>query len=664
MNRKTGRTGTARIALGVAAVLLMMPLSARATTATPVANATATSTFMRLTTGQGTAAVASDDVRSRGGADPQAFASLIAGAAADKQVGASERTATAKGQREQQTLTQRTLALDDMLTMGLLAASISTEVATDVTSNVAIEMGSVDIMNGFATIGGGSSDSTTIAREKNAEVQRTIAISGLHTFALGDLLAALGASPLDLACAAVQDLGAQLDVDTATACAQLDAASTAVAQATTTLTSARAQVVTTKDAALASIATTTTAKQAAEATLATLQQTRATLLSQQSTLQSQTAGLDRTTLQAQRTTQAALCATLIGALKTACEATLATMDAQLALFTQLDSVNAQLDANQASITSTTATIDAAIATLQSLNAQVDDLVAAIDTIDAAGTAQTTCNAATTSLDTVASSVPSLSSSMTTVKNTVQTACDLLSGTLEALIDAPLISMEDTAIAIHAIAKVDNPSVVVSGSIGTLSVGGQPPVAIDLSIGSNALPAVEALVQSKLNDIAALVGLDLPMPQFEFMVTDTNKGKRADGTWFAEGSVTAMRIHMPSATLSLPDLSPLAIVGNVTTLLPRAAALRASSLRGLDGIGARASTTLSPAITLDLATFDAASTFAPVASIVKPPAGGGDDTFGSTPVLPVTGTPDRAMFIAGIFLLTAAVGVRRLFLRAQ
>lgn len=639
------RRTTASLAVVAALVLtaLSMPLGAVAATTASSGEADATSTLMRLTTGDGTATLAADDAVARTGASPRAFAELVTGTTGTTRVGVASRDRNTKGSGTQ-TLAQQGFAIGTLLDMGLVGASVATSIEDGLaTSSVDVQIGDVDLMGGFARISGGSSMSDARVTNALAQTTRTVTVGGLETFALGDLLRALGASPLDLACAAVQDLGEATGVATAGACDQLDDVDGLIVSALAAVATQRAALVTLKDSTVTQIATTTTTLNDALA-----QQT--TLNAQKATLEAQTAGLNRSTIQAARDAQAAACVGLIGPLLTTCNAAVAALDAQLAPFVQLDSVNAQL-------ATVATTISTATATIAALNATLNDLIAAIAAVDAAAAVDATCAGVGDTLGTVTDVLPASSTTLDPIATNLAAACATLSATLRALIDAPLISMDGVDIAIDATARANTPTVEVTGTVGELKIGLLEPVAVDLSIGGDTVAQVQSLVSDTLDEIMSLLALDVPLPTFEFLVTDTDKGKRSDGTWFAQGSVTALRISMPAATLTLPDLAPLNVLDNATDLVPRTP-LAAGRSDGARYRSLYAVSATSPAITFDIGTFDATSLFSPSTG---GGGGGGSGTVGGGR-LPKTGVEDHALL--GLFLLAAAFAMRRLTLRAR
>lgn len=709
--------------IGGLLLAVFSPLSGAAVTteATPASGtANATSTLLSLTSGQNTISLARDEARSVAGRAPSAYALLVPGAAGATTVGKTEREATAKGS-SRQSVAEHGYTIAGLIELGLTAGSVSTAIGDDVSSAVNLDLGHVDMLDGFATIDGGSSDTTTLANDSLSRVQRAITISDLHTFSLGELFQQAGASPLDLSCTAVQNLGAQIGIDTASACAQLATAGSAVDAAKTLLSGAVDDVLSAKNDLLAEIAAVTATKDpiaaqieekeqdrtAANQAITTAQATKgaavaqrdtlneqlAPLQSQQSSLESQTAGLNRTTLQAQRDAQAALCSTLLlQSLIDACNQQVASLDAQLALFSLLDSVNAQIaqkntliaaateeitqsDAAIAAAHATIATLDAAIAslnaslasidaTLATLNEDLDGLVTALAMLDPFASVSATCGSVDHALTAVSNQIGSLAATMDPARATVESACAAITGRLNALMDAPLVQLDGVDIHLDAIAREGAPSILVSGTIGRVQVGGLAPVGVDLDLLGDGAANVRDLIQDKLDDVITLTGLGFPLPAFELMVTARASGKDGDGNWFARGSVTTLRIHMPSAVISLPSQPPLAVLGDGSTQIARITSRRVS------GSGAHLfADSSSPEIIFDVGTFNAASIFHPATgSDVDPNNNGGNggssattndpryNAAGSARRLPLTGVGAHGA-LAAFLLLGALIACR-------
>ena len=186
---------------------------------------------------------------------------LVPGSAGSTAVGRTEKQADGSGSSNE-TLASHSFVIPGLIDLGLANASVSTAVGSNITSAVNLNLGAVDMLNGFVTIDGGSSDTDTLANATKSRVRREITISGLHTFSLADLFREMGASPLDLTCGAVQDVGAEMGVDTAAACVQLAAAEQAVSDGKDLLSGAAADMLAAKNAVLDDI-TTATATQAA-----------------------------------------------------------------------------------------------------------------------------------------------------------------------------------------------------------------------------------------------------------------------------------------------------------------------------------------------------------------------------------------------------------------
>jgi hypothetical protein len=341
----------------------------------------------------------------------------------------------------------------------------------------------------------------------------------------------------------------------------------------------------------------------AQAQLASLQSQKSDLESQKASLESQIAGLG-------------------------CSLPLPPV-ACAALQSDLTNVNGQIASVDSQIDATQAQIDAAAA-------QLEGVLDGIDLVnDPVGG---TCDAAVGAAGSVADAVGgSLAGTLEGIATQLGSACDTLKGLLKGLLDAPLLQVGGVDVSIETVAREGQPVAAVTGKIGTLKVGVLDPVAVNLSVLGDKVAEIQGMIGDTLGEISKAVGLSLPIPTFELLVNETDKGERSDGTWFAEGSVTALRVHLPAAELTVPDIAPLGILGG--------GSLSAASLQA------------SPELTLDLGVFRAASEFKAAAAPSVPNAG--RTGVPSRHDLPRTGLGDGPLlWIAGVLCLSAAAVIRR------
>jgi len=101
---------------------------------------------------------------------------------------------------------------------GKVAAAIS---STKVSSAVDFTLANLNALGGFTNIGTTTSSTDSIVGTTSSTVSRDVSIGKFDVLDLRTLLGQLGVDPLALACAAVEDTGATLGVDTSAACSTL-----------------------------------------------------------------------------------------------------------------------------------------------------------------------------------------------------------------------------------------------------------------------------------------------------------------------------------------------------------------------------------------------------------------------------------------------------------
>jgi peptidoglycan hydrolase CwlO-like protein len=747
-----------KLAALVFPAVLLAPIAGDANPAAS-GTATATSTLVRLATSLGTVSVASDDAQARIGASPRAYAKFISGAAADKTIGAAERTTTSQGDRQTATIGDDSISIDDLLTIGTAGASISTEIEADgATSIVEAQVADASLFNGWLEFDGGISRTTARSFKDSSTVHREISIGGLRALSLGALLAALDVSPLDLTCDAIRQIGEDLGHDASSCNGLLEDVEASIAAAIAGLQSARDDVLAQRDAvtiaietaqaqlsglqdqltqdqadlataqdALASLIAQRAALQSQldgmQVTLADLQTSRTDLVAEIAALEAQTAGFVRATVQEDRD-DVTSCDSLTGLAQTLCQANLltstfpglattygidlsglgftaaraallASIDEVLAAFDSLDDANAELATVDAQIATLNAeiddvqdqiaTLDAQIAAkndeisdldaaidatqdqidtlgaqLDALNDELDALISALAVMDAAAPADTTCTATVEALETVAALEPTLAASMDALRDEVDGACGSLRDEVEALLDVPLITVDGITITLDISARVDAPAVAVTGTLGTVQIGENEPVVLDMPTGSDEIPVAQTMIADAIETITEHTGLGLAAPSLGFLVTASDAGRRSDGYWYAEGSVTFLRLSMPAGSVTVPDeppLGPLEGSGSQFVASSRIAAAGTgagafASARGL--LAAQSFDT--PPLSLDLAVFDAAGSYLPAANDTTPNDDDSSlDNGGARRRLPKTGEGYGLVLPALCFAAAALLG---------
>ena len=111
------------------------------------------------------------------------------------------------------------------ITNGKIANAIS---ATKVSSTVDFALANLNALAGFTNIGTTSSATDSVVGKSSSVVSRDVNIGDISVLDLGTLLDQLGVNPLAIACAAIEDVGATLGVDTSAACSTLSSVTGAI----------------------------------------------------------------------------------------------------------------------------------------------------------------------------------------------------------------------------------------------------------------------------------------------------------------------------------------------------------------------------------------------------------------------------------------------------
>jgi hypothetical protein len=189
------------------------------------------------------------------------------------------------------------------------------------------------------------------------------------------------------------------------------------------------------------------------------------------------------------------------------------------------------------------------------------------------------------------------------------------------------------------AAVGKPSATVSGTLAALKVGNLMPVGTTLSLTQTDLNDKVAAVRTKVTDVLDSLGIGLAVPDLQLMKTTAAKGRRSDGTWYANASLTALYFRLPSATVEVPTENPLGVLEGSGL----------SPVKPAKAPGAPRAPVTTPAITINAAKFTGAATFLP-------------DESG---LLPVTGIADGPVgVVMAMLLLTGAAMLRRYLLAVR
>ncbi|MCA1832459.1 MAG: hypothetical protein ABR548_12610 [Actinomycetota bacterium] len=431
--------------------------------------------------------------------------------------GGSKRAATNKTSSGKDSIGTGTKSVGGLASVTVAGGTVAASVTpAEVLSEVELRLASADLLSGLATLGTAATTTASDITSSRAKVDRTVTIGQAGLLSIGDLLTRLGISPLSLACAAVEEAGATLGVDTSDACSQLAAATAAIGNGQVSLDN----VVDSLTSVLASFS---------------LSQVQSDF----------------------NTVDALVC----GALDVVC---------------QNDAHQTIVDINSDGGYGATLPADfdgakaAMLARLQEILDDYGDISLTSDAVTDA--ASGTCADASDALGAVIAGVPSEAGSLQPVLDTLDVACGALASTLDDLLNTPLLSLTTLKVSLQAIATAVSPTATVGGTLASLKVGALAPVGVPLSLSSSDFEAAATTVKAAVSDVIDALALGLTAPEFDLMKTATSKGKQSDGTWYAKASLTAVHFKLPSQTIDVPSVDPLGILAGTGGL---AAPARAS-----------------------------------------------------------------------------------------
>lgn len=512
-----------------------------------------------------------------------------------------------------------TLPIGRYIDVDVTHASASASVNGAALSNVLVEISEAAVA-AVASARGIDYHASASSTRAYGLMTRDIELHQLELLHIRDLLDWLGLDILEYTCQDVAEIGGYMGLDAGAACDQLAAASTAIDDAVALIESIRDDAIALRDSTLDAIDAQDTLLAISQTAIANLQATRTQLLDE-------TAGLSESALQAQIAVLTPLCPTLIGAAQTACEADLAAATAGVAAFGQLAATEASLAAEQA----TADALSAAIDSLQSTLDLADLVLALLDGI-LAGQAPTCANAIA-ALEAAVTVVPGVAGPAATASQAVSDACALLQGTLDSILDTPLISMGRLGMHLRAESRKGKTVSTSTGFLSELQIANLATLSVTLEMTRAAREAVAEIATAQVVDILAAFGIDaegLSIGMLNFL-TDSTVDKNGSTTSFADGYILTM--HLPSMTINTPTSPPMGILGD-------------------GGITLGAGPVTTPPLTLDVARYTASSGF----SVLNVSGSSTGVTKGSNDTLPVTGVGD-SLFLATGFLAAAAL-IRR------
>ena len=269
-----------------------------------------------------------------------------------------------------------------------------------------------------------------------------------------------------------------------------------------------------------------------------------------------------------------------------------------------------------------------LAALDDVSGQLDGILASLGVIDLLPLGD---------VDALITSVTGALGDVDSASATLQGACDMLLGTVTGLLDTSVLSLDGIQVAMDLVAD-KSPTSAVTGTIGALKVGTVTIADSDdlVALGGQLQTAI-GQVEDQLGTVFEALGLPgLPLPELDLFKVTSTKGKKADGTYFATGSMRALHLGIPSAgAVEVP-------VGN----------LPLDVLSGFGGFGLasfKAAAVSTPAISVDAGVFTGEATF-------KASSASGSDDGGT---LPNTGVAGAGLAIAGIVTLAGSRIIRRI-----
>ncbi len=143
--------------------------------------------------------------------------------------GGAERTANNASESGSESLGTGTKSIAGLATLTVSEGTISNAISsTKVASAVDFVIANINALNGFTNIGSTNSTTDSVVGKSSSVVSRDVSVGDVDVLDLGTLLDQLGVNPLAIACAAFEDTGASLGVDTSAACATLTSVTDAI----------------------------------------------------------------------------------------------------------------------------------------------------------------------------------------------------------------------------------------------------------------------------------------------------------------------------------------------------------------------------------------------------------------------------------------------------
>lgn len=264
--------------------------------------------------------------------------------------------------------------------------------------------------------------------------------------------------------------------------------------------------------------------------------------------------------------------------------------------------------------------------LADVSGQLDGILAELTALNGAGELAGL-------LDAAIAPVTALGVDIDSASATLSDACNTLLGTVEGLLDTPLLVLDGIQVGMNLVAD-KTPTSSVAGTIGALKVGTLTIAdADDLNVVAETLQDAIADAEAQLGAVFNALGLTgLAVPQLDVLDFTNDDGKKADGTYFATGTMRALHLGIPaSPSVDIPPELPLNVLSGLGTF----------------GIASfRSAAVSTPAVNVDAGVFSGDATF-------KAAAGGTDPN-----TLPNTGVAGAGLAISGLITLAGARILRR------
>jgi hypothetical protein len=187
-------------------------------------------TILRVQVGNTIVKLGSDLAQSLNTSTLKAYGKFVTGTVGDATLlGGGERSATSTSTSGTTNLGTGTKSIAGLASLNITSAKIATNVASSkINSAVDFVIGNVNALSGLVNIGTTNSATDSIVGTQSSVVSRDVSIGNVSVLDLRSFLDQLGVDPLAMACAAIEDTGATLGVDTSAACSALSSVTTAI----------------------------------------------------------------------------------------------------------------------------------------------------------------------------------------------------------------------------------------------------------------------------------------------------------------------------------------------------------------------------------------------------------------------------------------------------